>query len=343
MNQLRYGFKLLWREAPETCRRYKIGKVGSFDPLNGHNGVCWGWPSECRLTNSQAKTLYFNIYKKRSLTIHQTIVVRKALAYAYELRGGEPKGNFKGVKTVDTIIREAKLAGALGKVVPERLPTVRDLEAAFTKEWTTDSPQCLVEFSSSVVCAYDTILNGPRSNEDVDRLKKSRTHDFDWKNGWQCTAYEGGRAKLAGVKKGTRPWSIWTVCFCKGKKHQSPPDYFCAKILKSGNPRDPSEVNWCTTCPLACLQFLWQLQDEPRRYGKWLSKSGRFGSSNINDPVKAAIDWFEHQGVTSPSGRYDHNCGRKCFARWTRHLSLEYPHIFEVVGDLETEVESLCL
>ena len=62
------------------------------------------------------------------------------------------------------------------------------------------------------------------------------------------------------------------------------------------------------------------------RYGKWLD-SGRFGSRNIADPVKFAIDWFQSQGV-SPLLRYDHNSGRKGFARLARHLSLEYPPIF---------------
>ena len=93
MKQLRYGFRLMWREAAGALRRFKVGEVGSFDPHNGHNGVCWGWPRECRLTNTQARTLFYDIYKKRSLTLHQMVVVRKALAYAYELTGGEPKGN----------------------------------------------------------------------------------------------------------------------------------------------------------------------------------------------------------------------------------------------------------
>jgi len=91
--QLRYGFKLMWREVPGTMRKYKVGPLGSFDVHNGHNGVCWGWPRECKLTNTQARAIFYEIYKKRSLTVHQMIVVRKALAYAYELTGGEPKGN----------------------------------------------------------------------------------------------------------------------------------------------------------------------------------------------------------------------------------------------------------
>jgi hypothetical protein len=37
------------------------------------------------VSNLQARTIYFSMYKKGNLTVHQMIVVRKALAYAYEL------------------------------------------------------------------------------------------------------------------------------------------------------------------------------------------------------------------------------------------------------------------
>ena len=70
--------------------------------------------------------------------------------------------------------------------------------------------------------------------------------------------------------------------------------------------------------------------------------SGRFGKSNISDPVKAAIDWLQAQGACGAGRRFDRNSGRKCFARLTRHLQLEYPHIFQVIGDLEKHVQSAC-
>ena len=239
---------------------------------------------------------------------------------------------YPGVKVVWHIVRESELADALATVVPRRIPTVRDLKVAFTKDWTTDSPLNLMEYSSGLVCAYDAFLNGLRSNEDVDRLKKSRDHTSDWANGWQCTSFAGGRAKLCGAKKGSRAWGLWTVCFCKGPKHFSPPAVVI--IGKDGNPPDPSVVNWTTSCPLSALELLWQLQDQPRRYAKWLG-SGRFGKMNIGDPVQTAIAWFKSQGVSGP---FDRNSGRKCLARWARHLQLEYPHIFQIMGDLEVGI-----
>ena len=47
---------------------FNIPEEGSFDPNNGHNGVCWGWPKECNLTNTQARALLYDCYKSRLLT-----------------------------------------------------------------------------------------------------------------------------------------------------------------------------------------------------------------------------------------------------------------------------------
>ena len=71
MKNIRYGFRLMWSEAPRLMRRYKIGKEGTFDTFNGHGGVCWGWPKECKLTNAQARAVYFACYNRRRLTVAQ--------------------------------------------------------------------------------------------------------------------------------------------------------------------------------------------------------------------------------------------------------------------------------
>ena len=334
MDGLRYGFKLMWREAPEEMRRCKVGEVGSFDKHNGHKGLCWGWPRECKLTNAQAKRIYWAVYEKKRLTVYQMKTVRKALAYAFQLTGGDRRlKNYASVNNVSELVKESALADSKVSVIPKRIPTVRDLKKAFDTEWTPESPWCFMEWLSGLICAYDCFLNGLRAVEDVTRLKKSRSHQADWKAGWQRTAFLGGRAKLSGPKKNTRKWDLYTTCFCP-QEHQGPPPSFWVKIQKDGNPRHPEEVIWTTTCPLAALQLMWQLQDEPRRYGKWLG-SGKFGSSNIGDPVKKAMQWFCAQGVCESEDAFDHNSGRKCFARLARALDLEYPAIFQVVQDLE--------
>lgn len=322
----------MWREVPGLMKRLKIGKVGSFDPCNGFGGVCWGWPSECKLSNRKAENIFWSVYKKKTLTVHQMKVVRKALAFAFELCGGEPLGNFAGVKGLP--MREETLAAAKGSVIPTHIPTSRELKIGFTKEWSPDSPLCFLAWSSGLVCAHDAFLNGLRSREDVDRLKKSRTHQQDWDNGWLRTDFEGGRSKLCGAKKGTRPWGIWTTCFCKQADHQRPPPDFCLEIGEDGNPRDPRKVTWTTGCPLAALELMWQCQEEPRRYAKWLGN--RYAPvQNIADPVACGIDWLESQGACTSGVRFDHNSGRKCFAHWARECQLEYHDIFQVVGDLQ--------
>ena len=314
-------------------KRFKVGKVGSFDKKNHHHGVCWGWPSECNLTNDQAKTVFYAVWKTRALTIDQMIVVRKSFSYAYELKHNKT-GNYKGVKDVMKLVRENELAAALATVIPKKIPTVDELKVVFGQNWSLDCGMSLVEYSSGLICAHDAFLCGLRSGEGVDRVKKSYEHFYNWNQGWCATSFKGGRPKLCGVKANSRPWKIYTVCFCDGKKHVCPPADFKYEIQKDGNPLDPSEVTWTTSCPLSCLQLIWSLQKKPRRYGKWLP-SGRFGTSNIRDPVAFGIDWMLKMGATTAEHRYDHNSGRRCFARYTRKLGLEYPPIFQVIGDLE--------
>ena len=326
----------MWQHVPDVMKRYKFPKPGEFDEFNGFDGVCWGWPKECTMSNSKAFQIFWTLYKKRCLTLAQTNVVSKALAFAYELKGGEPLGNWQGVKQVRAQIVVSKLADAKGRVIPVNIPSVEQLAGSFNKGWTSESTMTLIEHTSGVICANDCFLNGLRSNEDVDRLKKSRDVTLDAANGWMRTGFHGGRAKLCGTKKGTRPWSLYTVCFCEGGQHQSPPASFAMK--PDGNPRDPAAVTWDTRCPLAAVELQRQLTEEPRRYPKWSAnpRLARFMKvHNIADPVECAIDWMVEQGFCPANLRFDHNSGRKAFARWTRKAGVEYRDVFEVVGDLQ--------
>ena len=331
MKQLRYAFRLMWREAPRQMRKYGVKPVGQFDPNNSHGGVCWAWPRECSLTNIQARAIFYECYKKRRLTIHQLIVVRKGMAYAWELVGGAQAGNFPGVKEVWKIVRESELAEKLNHVKPTRIPTPPELKEAFNKEWSPDSPMSLVEHCTGLIKAYDWAICGLRSVEDIKRVKRSLSHDYNWTEGWQCTAFTEGRAKLAGVKKGNRPWKIWRVCFCPGKRHVRPPTDFFVEIKKDGSPR--CSVKWCTVCPVACMEFLWQFQAKPRSYAKWLPASGRFGDKNAANPSGDAIDWLIKQGVCTEENRYSSNAGRKSLAKWCGLLKVPYRESFQIHGD----------
>ena len=345
MKQLRYAFRLMWREAPSRMRKYNIKAEDEFDPKNSHGGSCWGWPNECKLTNVQARSIFYECYKRRQLTIHQLIVVRKGMAYAWELTGGLPGGNYPGVKEVSKIVRESNLAEKINVVKPVRIPTPDELKLAFTKEWVhpddrplrfqkldpVESSMNLVQHCSGLVQAYDWACFGLRSVEDIKRVKRGVVHEFDWDRGWQCTDFVGGRAKLCGTKKGNRPWKIWRVCFCPGGRHIRPPADFWLQVGPSGNP--DVEVKWCTVCPLACIEFLWQFQEAPRSYAKWLPASGRFGAKNVANVTGSAIDWLVNQGACPKESRYSTNAGRKSLAAWTGLLKIDYRESFQIHGD----------
>ena len=337
MHVIRWGFKLAWEGAPRLMRRYNVGEVDSFDPHNAHNGTCWGWPKECSLTNSQAQAIMLKCYRKRTFTYPMLCAIRKSMAYAWELRGGVKskfQKNFKGVNSVWSAVKKSECPDNTMSQIPELIPTPQENKDYFSKPWTPEHPWCLMDYLGGRVAAGDLFHFGLRSREDVDRVKKSTQHEFNWKKGWQCTSFVGGRAKLCGNKKGTRSWWIWRVCFCKTKTHRRPPPNFCEKINLEGNPTVP--VPFDTRCPLAALELMWQLQPrelgvEKRCYKKWLD-SGRYNKRNINDVAVFAIKWLIAQGA--PEAGFDTNSGRKSLARLTEHLSIAYPHSFQNHGDL---------
>lgn len=330
-----WGFKLMWRECGALMRKYKIGAVGSFDKSNVHNGNCWGWPFECKITNQQVYTILMRIWKRKNVTYSMFRAIRKSLAYAFELTGGKPGDNFPAVADVVSVVHPTKFPESTTTTLPDCIPVPKDLKRMATTPWTPDSDWSFMDTATARVMALDCFVFGLRSREDVKRVKESVTHTVNWKDGWVCTAFKGGRSKLAGVKKGTRPWSIWSVCHCKGKKHKRPSEDFIYSMDKQGNPTE--EPDFDTTCPVALLEIIFELQDyydtPRRRYGKWIT-TGRFGKSNYGDPVDRAIDWLVSIGVCDAEHRYSSNSGRKSLGLWTAHLNIEYEVGFQLHGDL---------
>ena len=333
MRVIRYGFKLLWREVPAMMRRYKVGKLNSFDPYNAHKGEIWGWPKECRLTSHQARTLLMKVYAKRTMTYPQMRSISKSLAYAYELSGGTvPLGNYAGVKQVWPLVRENECVPSTMSQKPEKIPEPEELKTAFSSPWTANHAWSLMLFLCGLISAGDLFVFGLRSREDIKRVKESRTHEFNGKQGWTCSKFVGGRSKLSGNKKDSVPWWIWRVCRCRKKKHVPVPKDFFKNIDDEGNPT--VEVTWCTLCPLAALELIWQFQDhqgqERRCYGKWIGK--KFQNGNTGDVAKFAIEWLKVQGATEDT--FDTNAGRKSLARWTHHLNVPYQDSCPIHGDL---------
>ena len=92
------------------------------------------------------------------------------------------------------------------------IPSTLDLKAVFTRGY---DAACGVSFAlwvTGLLCAWCLFIWGCRSNVDMDSLKMSHIHDKNTSHGWASTAYEGGRNKLAGNKKGMRPWNAFFVC-----------------------------------------------------------------------------------------------------------------------------------
>ena len=326
---IRYGWTLMWQEAEEEMREHKILPPGSYDPDNCHQGKMWGWPKECNMTDNKAKRILFVCYKSKKLTWPMVKAVRQSLSYAFELCGGDKKKNWPSIKNLWRTFHESNCPKTVHSTYPRKIPTPKELKEAFTKGWTPETPMCLMRWVVGEVAAFDWAVFGLRSKEDFNRVKFSPSHVINVNEGWTASKFRNGRCKLLGTDKGTRTWWIYRVCLCPGRKHVSPPEEFGEHIGEDGNPT--VEVRWNTSCPLACLQFYNGMlePDDQRCYPKWLA-SGRFGSSNIAEPVELALEWFEAQGFR----RYSSNAGRKSLGRWCRKLNISYQESFEIHGDL---------
>ena len=330
----------MWATCPGVMKKCKVGEVGSFDRFNHHGGVMPGWPSESSMSNQRASKILLACIKSRKLTLKQLEAVRKCLSFLWELTGNKTKrdGNWPSVTANwDSLVRLKNLKPK--KAMPAmRIPAPRDLKKAILKGWNKRRMPFL-KWIILYGCFWDTMVCGARPNVDMDKIKKSRTHNFNWKKGWQYTEYVGGRSKLTGVKKGSRAWKAYTICLCKGKKHRRPKKGAWTFIDEDGNPSLGVEhLGFDPVCPLACKEMVWQCElaeDQPKRnYPNFLPRSkkydARLGALNIGDPAQAAVDWLVAQGV----GEFDHNAGRKALAHWCHHLDVPYKLSVHLHGDL---------
>ena len=330
----RYGFKLMWRVAPGEMRNAGVQPWGTYDKKNSHKGRIWGWKSECPLTEEKVKRIAFKVLEVNVLTLPQLEMVRKALSYAWQLCNGvqthvpQKQRNWIAVKSLWSTVKVVEIPATGKSTKPDKIPTPQELGAAFKKQWHSGHPMSRVEFSMGVISAYDTYVFGTRSNEDMKRIKKSKEHALNVREGFNSVGYVGGRCKLA---EGYRPWSLYGVCMCVGGKHISPGQWDKDAINLLGNPH-PLPFEWCSTCPVACDQFIKSFPGvNGRRYPKPNKAGNGFTSYNVADPVDMANDWLIAQGVTSVP--YDHNAGRKSLARLLSANNICYEHGFEVHGD----------
>ena len=307
--------------------RKGIPKPGEFDPTNVHGGKLWGSRKECRLTDQMAGNIFERVYESGKVGVDQLKQVRHSLSYAYYLTTSIQGENYPEVYAQWRSFDLTTLPGVRRPVKPVRIPTPANLKLAFTAKWTAAHPQSLTTFATGVLCTYDSHVFGLRPNVDTKKVKDSRTHFINANEGYGWTDMVGGRSKLHGPKRGTRPWKVIRVCLCKGT-HVSVPAHF--NMNAQGNPID--EPTWNTLCPLAAMELMRYVQGEGfKPYGKWFATTSRYGQ-NVGDVATYANDWLGSQGVPGP---FDRNSGRKSLARWLEHLHVPYSEHLHIHGDLE--------
>lgn len=333
----RYGYRLMWRGAPDTMRRLKMPKVGSFEKNNGHDGEIWGWKRECTMTDHKAKQILLACAQSGELSIPMMTAVRKSMAYAWQLLGKDgDTDNFPSIKRVWKAVKTSELpSNPQNTTLPQMIPTPEQLKAAFNSTWNPTRKLSLLESVVGRRAASDIFLAGARSKEDVDRLKKSRTHQLDYAGGWMRTRFKGGRAKLIGQKKGTREWWTWNTCWCPGGVHKRINPRARYSIGPDGNPRD-GKVPFEERCILAGWEFTSLFEKNKsklRRYPN-VVKNGKYGKSNVGPVVELAIAWLLDQGVGDPDKPFDTNSGRKSLAGLLTHLNVIFEEGFEFHADL---------
>ena len=332
----RYGYKMWWRVMPEEkLLSMGIPRLNSFSKSNGHDGEIWGWKRECTMTNKKAGEIMLECIRSRQLTLPMLGVVRKSLAYSYQLMGYDVTGkqnNWPEVGRAWKAITDEKCKPKRS-TLPKKIPTPHELKKLFTSRW--DARKNTMSFLRSIIArraAHDILLCGNRPNEDIKRLKESRKHVINEADGWFCTSYERGRSKLSGPKKNTRKWKQYALCWCEGGRHRAPTLWDRYNIGSDGNPvRKP---RFDERCILAGFQFtnLWYPKKRWRRYPN-VKVDGVLGDTNIGEPIHLALEWAYDNGVGLPEDPFSTNSGRKALAGLCDHLNVVYEESFEIHSD----------
>ena len=329
----RYGVRLMWKVCPQVMNDCGIKPMGSYHKKNIHGGAIWGWKHEVNLNEGKVKRILFACIESKMLTPDQLKAVRKSFSYAYQLQHGADFAgqsrycNYSCVFQLWKLTKNRQCTPSVPNV-PVVIASAKDLKKAFRKLWSPNHPWSFIEFCVGVVTAYDYFVFGCRSQTDLTRLKESRVHEVYPKEARMLTHYNNGRAKV----RTPRPWVCNTVCFCRGGKHVSPHKDF-KFTMDEGNPT--CGVEWFSTCPLACFQFLQQYSvAKNRRYPKPSKHGDKLTRNNIGDVCAYATRWMIAQGVCPANRPYCKNSGRKSLAKLLSAYEISYEAGFEIHGDL---------
>lgn len=189
------------------------------------------------------------------------------------------------------------------------------------------------DWLTGLLCAWAWCVCGARPGVDMDSIKQSTSHAVSESQGWACTDFVGGRNKLHGNKRGTRPWKLYFLCICPGGVHNPAPVDFYARFDKNGNPH--SRIKFCTVCPVNCLRIKRdRMAPNPLRlFANWTTTRKKFGR-NRGKIYEAANEWFEAQGCLEDGKPFDSNSGRRALAGWLSKTHTPYHEGFEIHQDL---------
>ena len=343
MKTYRRGYRLLW-SAPTVKKLMKtrgLKEPGKYKKDNQHGGFMYALPTEVNMSNATAGDIMYKAILSGRFSYNELRDIRKMFSFTYQIQGGEPNGNFKAVahawpmvKSPTTVIQPPR-KGKRTMIVP----TPREIKKLFQTEWDRGTEMSLYEWSRGRLATWFWLVTGARGTEDMKRLKKSTTHHVCHREAYGWTAYKGGRAKLSGMKKGSRPWKGYVVCTCKGGKHVPLPKDVHYGFEKDGNPPEWTEL-WHTECMLNCfhliLKLQWRLETQGvfRHWSSWKDyRGGRVGKQNVDDPVKQlCYPWIKQAGCNR---KFSHNAGRYALAGLCKRLNVPYGWSFQIHGDNE--------
>ena len=342
----RTGYNTAWERMPKT-RRYMIDKgfkpPGQWDPNNLQDGRMFASPKEVAfITEDIAENILWKAYFEDGATKGQLDDISKMLSFAYQLKTGKVKENFKIVKDTwgnmnpDRMNPPRKSHAATISLEPENVKT------ALMTGWKEETGLRYPDWCVRYIAFFDWYLNGARSKVDLKRIRHSAKHYVSYSGGWMATEYLGGRAKVE-KRLGIREWKAFRTCTCPANHNGLPLQYEQQEVLFAANGNPIAQPTWNTACPLTCWQTIqYQLRrarlTPTRIYPKWSYINNRFtkecfGRGTI---IKKMCEFAEKQGANPENLTLSPNGGRKGFGKVCQVHRVPYFESFECHADRAT-------
>ena len=106
------GFRLMWRTCPSYLMRIGMKPPGEYPKTNQMGGIMFSLPGDIELSPRQAAQILWKCYQSGDpwLTFRQLRTIMTMLSYAYQVQGGEAKGQFSAVQAVWDACRVSNMA-----------------------------------------------------------------------------------------------------------------------------------------------------------------------------------------------------------------------------------------